>query len=129
MVNSTKTRCLQCGAAVNAEAQFCERCGSAVARGPMPRSAQETWEDEIENPTVPEMKLPRVRPVAPAPAYKFQPEQLVLVGIGGAALSGIIALLSALIVLSKGHTIGAGLCLIAAAFAFGLLALSGARKS
>ena len=90
--------------------------------------ADESWDDEMENPTVNELKLPRTRPVAPPTVYKFQPEHLVVVGVAGAAISGVVALLSGIAVMAKGHTIGAGLCMIAAAFAFGLLALSGARK-
>lgn len=129
MVSSTKTRCLNCGASVNPQAQFCERCGSAVAHGPLPRSREEAWEDDMENPTVQEVNLPRSRPTPSTVSYKFQAEQLVSVGLIGATISGIIALLSAVVVLIKGHTIGAGLCMIAAAFAFGLSALSGCRKA
>ena len=134
MVNTTKIRCSNCGSPVNAQAQFCEQCGSAVARSPLPRSSDETWDDDMETPTVQEVRLSRPRPVSPlsaasSPAYKFHPEHLALLGGVSAAVLGIIAFLSALFVMSKGHTIGGGLCMIAAAFAFGLLALSGGRKS
>lgn len=129
MVSSTKTRCLQCGSPVNPQAQFCEHCGSAVARSPLPRTREEDWEEDMENPTVQEVRLPRPRPASPAVTYKFEMAHLVSIGLVGAAIAGVIALLSAVVVLVKGHTIGAGLCMIAAAFAFGLLALSGGRKS
>jgi hypothetical protein len=101
MVNSTKIRCLQCGLPVNAQSQFCEHCGSAVARSAMPRPSEEAWEEELENPTIPEVRLPRARPAAPAAAYKFKPEQLVLLGSVGAAVLGIVALLGGLAVMTK----------------------------
>ena len=131
MVNSARTRCSSCGFPVNPQAQFCEHCGSPMSRNTAPL-ADETWEEDMENPTVREVRLPRARPVAsasPTAPVKFQVEHLAVVGVIGAALSGIIALLSGLAVMAKGHTIGAGLCMIAAAFAFGLLAMSGLRKS
>jgi hypothetical protein len=86
----------------------------------------------MENPTVREVKLPRARSSAPSMSstpVKFQVEHLAVIGVFGTALSGIIALLSGIAVMTKGHTIGGGLCMIAAAFAFGLLAMSGFRKS
>ena len=129
MASSVKTRCLNCGQPVNADAQFCEHCGSATARAPLPRASQEAWEDEMENPTVQEVHLPRTRPAPRAAAYRFEPEHLVGFGLVGATVAGVIALFTGLAVLAKGHTIGGGLCMIAAAFAFGLLALSGARRS